>query len=278
MHFTIAKARASFRQAAFPAWCALAFIITWLLVFSLNGGKQTAYMLPLTAPVALLAAWQLRNLTEPTNRPIGPRRKPAMPIGPGSIVVILTVAWLVLALAGTLGTPGLLAPLDRHALEQARAMALASAPAVLLAWLAWALWRNPPRRTVALMLLAAAANLTWTVAAENLEDGLTIPQGNPRLIDALNADLLLNDHSRLIEVGYSDPSLDFYLDRNVEPIPMNRLASFRDERNATARLFFVEQADWNRLRLDDPRLADAFSIAMTWHHLIRPLYILMKTG
>ncbi len=276
MHFTIAKARAAFRQAAFPAWCALA-LVTWLLVFSLNGGKQTAYMLPLTVPVALLAAWQLRNLTGPATDPIGPRGKPAMPIGPGSIVVILTAGWLVLGLAGTLDTPRLSVAFDRQALEQAGVMALACTPAVLLAWLAWALWhnpRNPARRAVALMLLAVAGNLVWTVAAETLEDGLTIPRGNPRLIDALNADRLLNDHDPLIEVGYSDPSLDFYLDRDVEQIPMNRLAWFRDQPDAAARLFFVEQKDWDRLRLNDPHLADAFSVAMTWHHLTRPLYIL----
>ena len=277
IHFSFAYAREAIRRAAFPAWCGVA-AATWFVIFSLNGGKQTAYMLPLVAPIASIAAWQLRNLTEAPLDDVSTKPNPVHEkIGLGSLILILSAVWLILTLAGTAGTSHLANLIDSLALGQSQKMAIAVFPAVALAWVAWYLWRKPARRLLALLLLATGLNLAWSEGAEILEDGLLIPKGNPQLIHALQSNQLLTEHTQLVEFGYSDPTLDFYLNLDIEQISTRDAADLNDSRDKTDWLLLAEQKDWDVITEEHPDIAGLFVMKMDWHNLVRPLYVMVPT-
>ncbi len=258
-------------------------------MFSAIRGKLASYLLPLCAPMAILAGQILHRCIhvadgaeqgEDTGE-IGvkwPRVDDwfciaAVAVGVAAALLLLApLQWLVPAAQTQTMTHAVGGTLVYDTMEFVRSCCWWLLPAGLAlaaagAWLRWIWHLNPQRRGAALAALWVAFVLFY-LAAFTSENRLQTPTGDVAMLAALEAKTGLH-HPKLVRFGITDSTLTFYNDRAA---PFTDSADKDGSKQIRTWLkdhphdlvIFAENREWEKLATQDPHLTGEFTTVMTW--------------
>lgn len=263
-HYRWSRVRSAFAESSLPAYLATAALVPFIL-FSGFSGKLISYVLPLTAPLALLAAMGVRQWLRPAGADSSPVSDPGAPRLPDSMGTMSIICILGFAVAAFVAVrPSALDPMSLHPsiISVARPMAWSLGVVAGLAAFAWVVWRTG-RPGMGLLIIAAACNIVWTA---------TLHFGERRVMAPLGADALLAHVHELTHgaplfittAGFGDPTLSFYARRNIlhndDPHLLGDPAGDSDARW----VIIAESERWATLNKQVPEFTNRFEQIGHW--------------
>ncbi|MBI1369461.1 MAG: phospholipid carrier-dependent glycosyltransferase [Planctomycetes bacterium] len=286
VHFKLAHVKAELAKRDVRAYLAVAALVP-LIILSVMAGKMLTYVLPLAAPLAVLAACNLRNLLPPLppgegrgeggsefERAANRDANPLTPDGMNTLAVVLILAWIGVMIF--VRVPGLMQRVKLTPDVQA-ALHGAIWPLGLVAVLGIAtivFWRRAGGKFIAVGLIAISLNHIWLRTNLYIEPMIAASTSYRPLLDSIAAACKPED-PRIALMGIVDTTVCFYVDA---PVPTYSMMN-EDElaREPGKRLVFITDApSWAHYAAADPTLNARFEKVMDWNAPRRALVVYIE--
>ncbi|QNN22578.1 glycosyltransferase family 39 protein [Planctomycetales bacterium ZRK34] len=261
-----ADVKAQLRQGAAPAYMMVAVVVP-LVILSAIAGKMPTYVLPLAAPLAIMAAANLRDwLDVPLNhaaiKTAEPASRPRLPDSMMTMAIAVTCGWIGVMIFVT--TPSLVDRLRLYP-EAAQRLPMWVAPLVvapIVMWIAAVWWRQASRRAAAITLATAGLCVIWSWSLLQIEDGILAPTSDRLLFKQLD-DMTTDCRAYIGYLGLADSTLSFYRNTYVPRIddPMN----WTDVPADHDLIIFAGAPQWADYVEKRPDAAARFKQLFVWH-------------
>lgn len=266
LQYRWADVKAQLRQGAAPAYMMVAVVVP-LAILSAIAGKMPTYVLPLAAPLAIMAAANLRDwldvpLDHAAIKTAEPASRPRLPDSMMTMAIAVTCGWIGVMIFVT--TTSLVDRLRLYP-EAAQRLPMWVAPLVvapIVMWIAAVWWRQASRRAAAITLATAGLCVIWSWSLLTIEDGILAPTSDRLLFKQLD-DMTTDCRAYIGYLGLADSTLSFYRNTYVPRIddPMNwtELPADHDL------IIFAGAPQWADYLEKRPDAAARFKQLFVWH-------------